>query len=650
MLKPIPVADFGGVDSRSNPLALPQNRALLCKNWVPMPDGHLQLRRSYAAVTQNTVVAGAVHSIQAFRDLSSGTRYVVFWQGTTPKLLNVATGAVTSPTVKGTAIASSSPFSYALCGNCLHAYNGTDKKFFDGTYWRDVGLPALSDVISGATLAAITVAVGAGDANGIAASAIGGSQPGYQFYASIYNRATGHVGNRTAIGARVVPGVASDINITVLPDLSGQDTEWDLLIGRTGDGAEVPYAVQDSSGNWIYAANAAASITITQKDIDGESELPTLNDQPPAFIGAARVGDRITGIVSKSPYVHRSFSETDAAQGSFVGRPEQSFDPSAVETFPSGEDMTGIFGVAYDTWVGSLTDIAFLIDQQGNLGWDGPYSIGVAGQQALTFTAYGPFWVTGDKQLATKDAGGVNAISDEYEAALLAKIGDSYLSAVEVRYIVDVAKQIDHLMIKARDANGNPFRIIHDFKKRDAQSPYGQGYEDVYSGPLATDYSTARVRDVNGRPKIWAGASDGKLYELNSGVTEPGGAGYTADLATLINAGLERPAVKEIEWVGDSALEIYLGDTLAAIADVTKLTKVKGASDGAEVVPGEDGNPRYRVGLPTPETSTRYLWLRLAAHPADGNLDLSSPPHFPLETYGRIWLLTPMLGTARGVR
>ena len=45
--------EFGGVDSRSNPLNMPSNRSLRCKNWVPMRSGHLQLRRGYTAITQN---------------------------------------------------------------------------------------------------------------------------------------------------------------------------------------------------------------------------------------------------------------------------------------------------------------------------------------------------------------------------------------------------------------------------------------------------------------------------------------------------------------------------------------------------------------------------------------------------------------------
>ena len=93
-----------------------------------------------------------------------------------------------------------------------------------------------------------------------AASSVGGAQPGYQFYAALWNRVTNHVSNRVAIGTRVAPTVASDISITGLPDCSsagGWDDEWDILIGRTDDGGEVPHPCTDSDGNWLYSPNAS---------------------------------------------------------------------------------------------------------------------------------------------------------------------------------------------------------------------------------------------------------------------------------------------------------------------------------------------------------------------------------------------------------
>src|ERR1017187_8216305 len=41
---------FGGIDSQSNPLNMPQDRALRCNNWVPNAGGWLELRRGYTPV------------------------------------------------------------------------------------------------------------------------------------------------------------------------------------------------------------------------------------------------------------------------------------------------------------------------------------------------------------------------------------------------------------------------------------------------------------------------------------------------------------------------------------------------------------------------------------------------------------------------
>jgi hypothetical protein len=43
-----------------------------------------------------------------------------------------------------------------------------------------------------------------------------------------------------------------------------------------------------------------------------------------------------------------------------------------------------------------------------------------------------------------------------------------------------------------------------------------------------------------------------------------------------------------------------------------------------------------------------YLLLQLTSHPADGSVGLNSPPHIPLETYGRVWLVSPLAGVSRG--
>src|SRR6185437_15893575 len=142
-LQPFEQIDAGGVDSRSNPINMPRNRALRCLNWVPKQAGFWELRWGYSTVTMSTVSAVAVHSIIPYRTLD-GHKYVLFVQGTTLKTLDTATGTVTTPPIRGTAIFSFSKGAGFFANNRFHYGNGSQQKWFDGTTWRDSGLPALT--------------------------------------------------------------------------------------------------------------------------------------------------------------------------------------------------------------------------------------------------------------------------------------------------------------------------------------------------------------------------------------------------------------------------------------------------------------------------------------------------------------------------
>src|SRR5207237_4921312 len=135
--------DAGGVDSRSNPINMPRNRALRCLNWVPKQARYWELRWGYSTVTMSTVSVSAIHSIFPYRTWD-GHKYVLFVQGTTLKTLDTATGTVTTPTVRGTAVASSTKGAGYFANNRFHYGNGTDQKWFDATTWRTNGLPALT--------------------------------------------------------------------------------------------------------------------------------------------------------------------------------------------------------------------------------------------------------------------------------------------------------------------------------------------------------------------------------------------------------------------------------------------------------------------------------------------------------------------------
>jgi hypothetical protein len=229
----------------------------------PIRELHLDHASSTSPTTKSSTEPGCWSSLTALRT----------------KTMNLATGVVTTPTVKGTAFASSAKGTFTFVNNRLQFSNGTDMKWFDGTYWRDIGMRAPTS----GEAAGVSTSVAGTSAPGIAASSVGGANPGYQLYMAYYNPTTGDVSNAVAIGSRLVPTSQKDFTITGLPDLSGVDSEWVKLIGRTGDGAAVAYACKDTSGNWITVANATTSATLTVADTDGNAELPTRNDKPPCI-------------------------------------------------------------------------------------------------------------------------------------------------------------------------------------------------------------------------------------------------------------------------------------------------------------------------------------------------------------------------------
>lgn len=817
--------------------------------------------------------------------------FIVFWQGTTPYICDPATGIVTTPLVRGNAVASSARFSYFYANGHLHAFNGTDAKWFDGVQWRDIGLPTLTaaqaaaiaitpglQAITPSQASAVGVAAASGgswlnfsgisvslaffdlatnilaaspltlgsapvnlttgqkinltslpvspistvvallalqgpsnftpqggapfaytsifnmtgpatisgnvvtlpitahglstgavlafdisggtnipldgpfaitvvDANhvsftsqfaasyagifatgfvllvvphgttsasinsgnycsnqglsfnnagqnifpfandttqitGLPASSIGGAQPGYQLFASIYNLVTGHVGNRISLGFRINNAATiASLLFTGCPVFS--DTEWVLLLGRTSDGAEIPYAIIDNNANWRYVPHGQTNFTLIPFGIDGNSELPERNFPPPATLDYnyqlsllpggsaqnpgvtatfARVwveSDHCCGVIDGQATIYRSGSAQDFREGQFVGLPEQSWDPADIETFPTGQPITSGHGYQQESWTYTSEDSGILMELAGETQWQGPFNEGACGQHAWTRGWKNmPFWISGRKQLCTISQGGYEQmagmmqttsggpipISDEYEAALLAKIGDTYLPQTEIVYIRIPSKRVDVLRIKALDSNGNPFTIIHDFNIRDDRSPYGQAYQENFMGPLQSNFTLAAVRDGNSIAQIVAGGSDGNLYLLYSGGADQGLA-FVGQALGLVYIGPQRTAVKFIEWYGDSTLQIFISKSLAIPFDPIQMNAL--CADAPTEVQGEEGNNHWIVDVEVPEMIHAYVLLKLASHQQDGNTNLNTPPHIPVENYGRVWLVAPQLGASR---
>lgn len=852
-LKKFESFEFGGVDSRSNPLNLPPNRFLRCLNWVPKEAGNLELRWGYSTVSVSTISATQIHTLIPYT-LYNGTKYLIRFQGTTPYQVAIATGTVTSPTVRGAAFSSSARGSFYAFSNRIHYGNGTDQKWFDGTTWRDNGLRQLTSAevanvvigegsreltsseasaitpaaagggtfsatsssgilfyvsifdVSANELGPATINVGSGrvtltanqlvnftglpdlstnnpnfvklfsrtgdgtssayfctntsttitsctrssttltviatghglstndvvvlsgttnfdsvyvvtvvDANtftatlvqavgqnttganttggtckriikvanatttgtvsspsqdssilvndgnrGVAPSTTGLANPGYQLYLCIYNPAGGgHAGNRIIlpVGRISSSNHRFNIRITGLPDLSGTDSEWSLLIGRTNDGAQIPYICADSNGNYFYTASGQTAITLTtqgalaQSLVNAGVELPTRNGVIPAACDKfAVVGDYIYAADSVSATIRRSASNASTKNSGYAGRPEQSWAPNDIETFPTNQVPTVIAEVDLELWAATRSHCAILSDLAGILAWRGPWRKGCCGPRAWARTDHGFFWVSGDKELCTFVNGLPVAISDEYEAAELALIGSSNLSTVECTYYRNASKVKDEIRIEFIKADGTRHTTIHDFRLADQRSPYGQGYGAELTGQLANQFTVftadSEIIDANGDRQIWAGATNGQIYQLYSGADD-GGTQYTADAITLANLGPMRVNVPMFDYYGDVNSTISIGTTMKT--DTSSTAEFAFTPLPSKMAPDHENMYRWRVdNTAQAEIKSKcYLRFQLTSHSGDGNLNLNTIPHCPLESYGRIYEVIPALGQAR---
>jgi hypothetical protein len=641
---------------------MPTNRLLRCLNWVPKQAGLMELRWGYQAVSTATFSAGQYSGLIPFRQWN-GSKFVLTFQGTTWSVYNLGNGSLTTftpastpPTFRGAPMQSSARGNSYVFNNLLYYGNGTDQKCFDGANWRDNGIrsPSPSEIgnVSYTTTA---------DGSGLPIAVVGG----YQFYMAYKNNATGHVGNRAAIGPRLNnTASAVDVGFSGLPTTS-LDGEWQVVLGRTGDGAQVPYVCTNADASQVLVPQGQSAFTLSagQVGIDGNFELPTRNGIiPSAQTMFAVVGDYVYSCDPGSPTVRLSGSALDSNAGRFMGRPEQSWAANDIETFPTAEAVTGLFEVNLEAFVGTLTDCAILSDMAGVRTWRGPWPVGIAGPRAGTKTHHGFFWLSGDKQLCTFIDGLPVAVSEEYEAAELAQLSDgAILSTVELRYFRSPAINKDELRIEGTRADGTPYTIIHDFKLMDNRSPQGQGYSSQFAGALSAPTSTtaaillppfasAVVRDANSKIQIFAGAQSGQLYQLYSGPDDAGNQ-FTADAIALINTGQDRPSVPWIDWYGDQNVDLQIGrvlaTTLAAPTPQQQNFEDLTPSNNQEVPPGYEYDFRFRAKLAASELHHTYFRFLLTSHSADGSLSYNSPVHVPLENYGRIYALIPSLADTR---
>lgn len=635
-------ADWAGVDSRSSPLRLSPGRALRTKNWRPMPNGVLQLRHGYTKPAMSGASNGAAIHSAAYYELHNGAQQILYSQGNNLRRYDLATGLLSNVA----SLSSTLTWNGTFADDRFMFGNADEKKIYDGTVLRDIGLPAPP---TGAVVSYSTASTGSWTTTEFL---------GYQLFMCYYEPATGHIGNRVAIGNRFqVTTPNGVVNITGLPDLSPFPSLSGVvkLIGRTGDNGLVPNAFIDASGTFIVVGNAFTTATIVSPTTDPESELPTRNGLPPHFNKISYALGRACVIDEDDPSAVR-FSESlaDVPSGLFMGDPRQAWPPSNKQFFPTGERCRSIHAVDSEHWVWTRNHLGILSEFQATdsslgkpiLQWRGTWVGGIANHRAFVKTKHGPFWVSAERQIMARPtaasyqsgAAGPVPISTDYDAALLARIVD--LETIEMAYLLDPEKDIDCLYVTGLDINNQQVVIVHDF------GAGGIGREHVYNVRLNTFVrnpdQVVSVRDTTGKMRLWAGTNTGIFVQLEDGDSDAS-ATYSADCVMIYNGGPKSPTLGAIEWFGDSDVEITVSKDL-------RLT-LQEMGDLESLQPNEV-DPLTSLWKVQIEEKAQFMFLRfqLDAHPADGTLAFNSPiPHVPLETYGRVYMARPEIGMGRDI-
>ena len=490
----------------------------------------------------------------------------------------------------------------------------------------------------------------------VTSSSLGSIAPtvlsGYQLFAAIYNPITQHMGNCVPIGGRNTVGsgsTASVFVVTGLPALSALNLEWEYALGMTNDGGQVPYWFVDPQGNNIVLGNSATMGTVYIGNVDALQELPFRNDAPPPFDKYAAVGTRIFAGLSGDPFLHYSNDPSDISNANYVGQPAESWPGDQQEPLPDGLLPRSIHAYRLEGWFFSRENLhiwsQFLL-QQGVNPWRGPWPGGCAGQRAFIETPHGPFWVSAQKQLCTFMEDGVISVSAEYELALLGQFADATLGETEVGYLLDQEALIDQIVIRGWDNNGNPVVVVHDFNLKDERGPHGQGYQYQYGGLTINTFVGAgytprqNVYDTNGKQRLWVGAAEGFLAQIEDGVSD-NGTTYAGDYIGLIGLGKQRRTLVELEFQGDPNWAMsYLADYSLGLGDFTPTTN--------EIIPdyGVQTPTRLAAKFGQEEARWAYVRLQITSDPT-ASFAVSDPPFLPLPSYGVINETVLKLGAPR---
>ena len=640
---------LGAVDSRSNPCNFPPERSIRCLNWSPAISGALRLRSGYAVPMPVTADNFAVplHTLIYYEQFSAsmlGPQSCLYGKNNVIFNFNMNTGVSMSLGF----MPNRNPWGHFRSNNRIFFGDGDLANFYgfnfgflnwDGTTLRPTGIPTMS------TSGTVSVSPGSGG------SFVPTVLTGYQLFGAWYNPITQHMGNCTPIGNRVtITGTTSTLLLSGLG--TPPSSEWVTAIGMTNDGGQLPYWLVDVNGNHVVVGNAFSNATIRIGNVDALSELPFRNFVPPAFDKFARVLTRIFANKAGSPFIYHSNDVADVQNANYIGNPEESWPLDQADAFPTGEQPTAIHSYRSEGWFFSRNNLVIwnpILQQQNTNPWRGPYPKGCAGQRAFVETPYGPYWVTVDKELCTFMEDGVLSASEEYEAGLLNKLATATIGQTELTYLCDPESLNDEIIIRGLDKDGNVVVIIHDFKLMDSRSPLGCGYQYSYVGATPQTFAGAgytprqTVFDTNGKQRIWMGTAEGFIAQIEDDDSLQDGTNeYNADWIGLLSLGPSYPSIPEIEFQGDSELQISTlkQDNL----DVNSF-------DPAPMSLIEGQTTRYGCAVQGGEARIMYTRLQLTSHSSDpesgGNFKMSDPPFLPLPTYGIVNAAILKLGRER---
>ena len=457
--------------------------------------------------------------------------------------------------------------------------------------------------------------------------------------------------------------------VTGLPDLSSVNPEWVKIIGRTGDGGDIPYALMNTNtGDWVTIPNSETLATLTVGDVDFTSELPYANGLPPLMHKVATALGRVYGIDDTNPtLIDYSESASDIyGSENFVGVPAQSWNPLNQIPNPTGEANKCIQSVDNEIWAFSRNFLN-IITEIGLYSPDGnpsPYIRktvpgGCPGQRAFCQRNNSPYWLNSYKQLMTRGEDVPVSVSQQYEAGLLAKLIDSYLDSVEVIYHCDPLRFIDRIYITgaaydpSRTSPQSPYYIatfVHDFAMG------GIGYEYDYYALFPSMYvrdatSSYSFRDINQKIHLLfldTSSSNAPIYQMEEGALDDGGATISSDMISIVRLGAQEPKLAGLDISGDDTLVVTHSQNL--LLDLPGLNSLTPDSS-TSLDEGDHQCGRFRVDI---DEGAEYMVIRLQlkSHPADApanGLDLNYPPHVPLELYGRVYVLRSEVGATRQV-